>query len=532
MRIVSWNVASLPPTVRNIELAHGSLAAFFKGHLAADVVCLQEVKLSSEKLTKELVCVDGFESFWATSEERKGYSGVTTWTAAPDWRPEGAEPDCLGCREGRIVVTDHGPFAIINVYVPNAGERPERDRLGYKLRFLGGLKDEMDALAARGKQASGASPFFVQPGGDVIAVGDFNVPAAQEDLFEGAAAIGEEYDPGELAAMRGLIADYPDVWRLRHPDTRDQFSVWDWKTSARAFNRGSRIDYVLLSKSLLPLVTACEIRFDLPKTWSDHAPIYIDLDMAPPAPGRPPCRAWLQLQRRFVDPNQRSIASMFGAARGAGRGHGSGGGGGRGAVEQARKQAQATTSSGGGGGDVVAQAASEERPQPNAAAPAAAASAAAAAGGPEESGAAEGGGSGGGGGGGGSQGQPASKRPRLDGSGGGPRSSGGEASSGRGAGTDAASPGPVAPAATSSGGAGAGGAGGSGSGGAGSSAGTGSPAAQRHTAAGAGGKGGSRGGAAAAKGGRGRGKKAAPAAPPGTKSITAFFSKKPGTPPG
>ena len=37
---------------------------------------LQETKVLAEKLTKELACVDGFESFWAVSREKKGYSGV------------------------------------------------------------------------------------------------------------------------------------------------------------------------------------------------------------------------------------------------------------------------------------------------------------------------------------------------------------------------------------------------------------------------------------------------------------------------
>ena len=30
----------------------------------------------AEKLTKELACVDSFESFWAVSREKKGYSGA------------------------------------------------------------------------------------------------------------------------------------------------------------------------------------------------------------------------------------------------------------------------------------------------------------------------------------------------------------------------------------------------------------------------------------------------------------------------
>ena len=37
---------------------------------------MQETKLPSlDKLTKDLACVQGYESFWAVSREKKGYSG-------------------------------------------------------------------------------------------------------------------------------------------------------------------------------------------------------------------------------------------------------------------------------------------------------------------------------------------------------------------------------------------------------------------------------------------------------------------------
>lgn len=236
-------------------------------------MCLQEVKLSTEKLTKELVCVDGFEvgrgaqcggsggawglapaplaashaapgspyklvfdptpnrqptlartgraaqSYWATSDARKGYSGVTTWCRAPQWGPVGAEADCLTDREGRcgggggetgrcvcsekkklkhtshvishccsflplqpidqpnqpiqpthpqrrrIIVTDHGGFVLINVYVPNAGYPPHRERLGYKLAFLAEMKEKMDAFVGQGKEVRGVS---LRGGGGVV----------------------------------------------------------------------------------------------------------------------------------------------------------------------------------------------------------------------------------------------------------------------------------------------------------------------------------------------------------------------------
>ena len=45
------------------------------GAPAHSKAALQETKVLAEKLTKELACVDGFESFWAVSREKKGYSG-------------------------------------------------------------------------------------------------------------------------------------------------------------------------------------------------------------------------------------------------------------------------------------------------------------------------------------------------------------------------------------------------------------------------------------------------------------------------
>lgn len=43
--------------------------------MALDIF-MQETKLPShDKLTKDIACVEGFESFWAISREKKGYSG-------------------------------------------------------------------------------------------------------------------------------------------------------------------------------------------------------------------------------------------------------------------------------------------------------------------------------------------------------------------------------------------------------------------------------------------------------------------------
>ena len=52
----------------------------------------------------------------------------------------------------RVVITDHGSFVLINVYVPNAGDRPARARLAFKLRFLAALKRKADSLREQSRE--------------------------------------------------------------------------------------------------------------------------------------------------------------------------------------------------------------------------------------------------------------------------------------------------------------------------------------------------------------------------------------------
>jgi hypothetical protein len=59
------------------------------------------------------------------------------------------EPCMLSCR---VVVTDHGDFVLINVYVPNAGEKGERS--DFKCKFLRALKHKADSYRATGRKVN------------------------------------------------------------------------------------------------------------------------------------------------------------------------------------------------------------------------------------------------------------------------------------------------------------------------------------------------------------------------------------------
>lgn len=52
----------------------------------------QETKVS--KLTREVACVPGYESFWSCSA-KPGYSGVATFVSSPPFSPVDAAVDCL-----------------------------------------------------------------------------------------------------------------------------------------------------------------------------------------------------------------------------------------------------------------------------------------------------------------------------------------------------------------------------------------------------------------------------------------------------
>lgn len=122
MKIVIWNVASWvrslllwlfppmlccpsqAPTVRNIDLRHKNLHEYFRNVLKADLVCLQETKVT--KLTREVACVPGYESFWSCSQAKPGYSGVATFAASPQFSPVAAAVDCLPGEDNRDLNTE------------------------------------------------------------------------------------------------------------------------------------------------------------------------------------------------------------------------------------------------------------------------------------------------------------------------------------------------------------------------------------------------------------------------------------------
>ena len=120
IEVLCWNI-------------NGIRAAERKGFLdwleqmSPDILCLQETKAQLAEINQKLQQPPGYYAYW-NSPERKGYSGVVTFTKEKPIKVENG----LGIKkfdiEGRVTITQYPEFTIFNVYFPNG--KMSEDRAG------------------------------------------------------------------------------------------------------------------------------------------------------------------------------------------------------------------------------------------------------------------------------------------------------------------------------------------------------------------------------------------------------------------
>jgi len=252
--LISWNVNGLRAILKK-----GFWEWF--GSASPDILCLQEIKVHPELVPQELKSPEGYRVYWSAAE-RKGYSGVATFSRRPPSRVEYGMGIPEFDREGRILLTEYDDFMLINVYFPNG--KMSQERLRYKLDFYEQCLLWLERVRKEG-------------GKGIVLTGDVNTAHNEIDLAR----------PKENCKVSGFLAEerewidrlvshgYVDTFRYLHPDLRDAYTWWDYKTKARERNIGWRIDYFFVSDDLLPEVKRSEILLDV--YGSDHCPILLEL---------------------------------------------------------------------------------------------------------------------------------------------------------------------------------------------------------------------------------------------------------------
>jgi len=253
MKILSWNV-------------NGIRAAYKKGLFkwikkeSPDILCIQEIKALPEQVPQQLKNIPGYNIFWH-SAERKGYSGVVTFTKEkPIDVKKGFGIDKFDI-EGRTLITEFPSFMLFNIYFPNG--KKNQERLDFKLDFYDTFLAYADNIKAKGK--------------NIIVCGDFNTAHKEIDL---ARPKENEKVSGFLPIERAWIDTFIDhgyVDTFRHFNNKsDQYSWWDMKTRARDRNVGWRIDYFFINKEFMSHVKKAFIHQDI--MGSDHCPVGIEIE--------------------------------------------------------------------------------------------------------------------------------------------------------------------------------------------------------------------------------------------------------------
>jgi exodeoxyribonuclease III len=246
MKIATWNV-------NGIRARQTQVQEWIERE-QPDVVCLQELKASSDQVPAALCEMEGYWCYWHGG---KGYSGVglhVRKSASPE-RPAFGHPPFD--YETRIVTVPIGGLLVASIYVPNGG----KDFPG-KMRFLEALVD-----FAAGAHSAGTS---------LVLCGDLNVARTDMDVHpkerkpRAVGQLPEERALIERILSHGLI----DVGRAVDPDNEGLFTWWAPWRNLRARNIGWRLDYVLASASLYPRVTRCVVQKEV--GTSDHAPVLVE----------------------------------------------------------------------------------------------------------------------------------------------------------------------------------------------------------------------------------------------------------------
>lgn len=282
MRMTTWNVNGLRAALRKDF-------AKYLDEIAPDVLLLQEVRALPEQLPVGWRDPDGWHVLWNPAE-KKGYAGTAIWSRQPIKTHVTGVNQAGQDEEGRLITAELGGLGVASVYLPSGSSGDHRQ--AEKEKWMKAFKPWAD------KRRKAATPF--------IFGGDLNIAHTPRDIFH--AKSNEKtsgYLPHERDWLGGLIeSGWSDLVREDYdalleqggdvaaeirgrfgvegegiePDRHGPYSWWSNRGSARAKNRGWRIDYLLANPAAAERFQQAHIHRQAGLDCSDHAPVSIDLE--------------------------------------------------------------------------------------------------------------------------------------------------------------------------------------------------------------------------------------------------------------
>ena len=259
MRILSWNINSIRAHEKDFR------KAMF--NMQPDICCVQEIRVREDQRTFP---IKGYRSIMNPAEQSGNYgTGVFMKNSI---HPRSVHFDFAWEKhehQGRIIALEFDNFILVNSYWPFSSSKIWLERrVNWNNHFQSFIHD-------------------LQSKKPIIVCGDMNIVNNDIDSFNlKAVKKAGCFYPEEHEAFDRLLKEEKlvDSYRELNPQTNETFdykhpgifSVWT-SDEYRRMGQGFRIDYFLVSESIMKKVNFSTIRDDI---WgSDHCPIFLDIDI-------------------------------------------------------------------------------------------------------------------------------------------------------------------------------------------------------------------------------------------------------------
>jgi exodeoxyribonuclease III len=256
MKICTWNVNSLK--------ARAEYVTRFLDAEAPDVLCLQELKLTTEAVPRELFEERGYQLAVHGQRQWNGVLIAAKGRAITDVHcglPLGDDG------QARLVAGTVDGIRLVNLYCPQ-GQSEDSPKFTYKLRFFDVLCEWL------AEHHDPADPLLV--------LGDINIAPSADDLWDPERFRNvPSFHPLEHERWAKLLdLGLTDVVRPHiEPGT---YTFWDYRAGSFRYGKGMRIDHLLATPPVAERVQGAWVGRDWRKkvdglTPSDHAPVFIEL---------------------------------------------------------------------------------------------------------------------------------------------------------------------------------------------------------------------------------------------------------------
>jgi exodeoxyribonuclease-3 len=254
MKLVSYNVNGIRAALKK------GLAEWINDQ-SPDIFCIQESKLDSSGFPLPAFEELGYHQQWH-SAEKKGYSGVVTFSKQEPTQTIigiGMEKYDL---EGRVLRTDFNDLTVLNCYFPSGSASEERH--AFKMEFLEDFKPFIEKILAERQ--------------NVIVVGDYNIVHLDYDIHNPQRKDNPSgFRPEERKWMDNWFEDhFTDAYRNLYPEKKDIYSWWSYRAGSRQKNKGWRIDYVSVTDSLKDNIKSFKHLKD--DQHSDHCALVVEFE--------------------------------------------------------------------------------------------------------------------------------------------------------------------------------------------------------------------------------------------------------------